>query len=415
MSPATPLRTVRAVVNRIVFLSLLFLISASPVAAQDVACPSGNLLAGKSPLARPGVTHAERLTDGFVAAEGDPWQSELTSVLADTSSHVIYDLGATSGVTAVDLQGDNNDDYIVELSDDRRGFTPLWVADPASGQGMRRRGSRGLNGQGRYLRIRAQGGDSFYSLSEVLAFCETPSAWPPAVQVKQTSSWWWKKIVEKRDHRYRLAVAVLGLLFFIALFRIDENKKALWVASVLSIAMLAVSGYRLYGARLAPWFADWGVYVLGAFVLVWAVARDLAGRPESGGPPMAGAWRACLGDSRECDRLGELRRVPHLEGRPLLGYVSLLRWLQVLRRERVRAALPVRARRRLPGTRRRGPRKAKDSRPGRQPPALRQQGRRPSIPEDLCRAFLARSAGRRFVTIRVPSGRSWGLLGGKTC
>jgi len=270
LSPGTPLRTVRAVVNRIFVLSLLFLFSAAPAAAQDVACPSGNLLAGKSPLARAGVTHAERLTDGFVAAEGDPWQSELTSVLADTSSQVIYDLGATTGVTALDLQGDNNDDYVVELSDDRRSFTPLWVADPTSGQGMRRRGSRGLNGQGRYLRIRARGGDTFYSISEVLAFCETPSAWPPAVQVKQTPSRWWKKIFEKRDHRYRLAVAVLGLLFFIALFRIEENKKALWVASTLSIAMLGVSGYRLYGARLAPWFAEWGVYVLGALVLVWA-------------------------------------------------------------------------------------------------------------------------------------------------
>ena len=270
MSAATPLRTVRAVVNRIVLLSLAFLFSAAPAAAQDVACPSGNLLAGKSPLARPGVTHAERLTDGFVAGEGEPWQSELTSVLADTSSYVVYDLGATTGVTAFDLQGDNNDDYVVELSDDRRSFTPLWVADPASGQGMRRRGSRSLNGEGRYLRISARGGDTFYSLSEVLAFCETPSAWPPAVQVKQTSSWWWKKIVEKRDHRYRLAIAVLGLLFFIALFRLEENRKALWVASALSIAMLAVSGYRLYGARLAPWFAEWGVYVLGAFVLAWA-------------------------------------------------------------------------------------------------------------------------------------------------
>ena len=270
LSAATPLRTVRAVVKRIVVLSLLFLFSAAPAAAQDVACPSGNLLSGKSPLARPGVTHAERLTDGFVAPEGDPWQSELTSVLADANSHVIYDLGAITRVTAVELQGDNNDDYVVELSDDRRSFAPLWVADPASGQGMRRRGSRGLSGQGRYLRIRARGGDSFYSLSEVLAFCETPSAWPPAVLVKQTSSWWWKKIVEKRDHRYRLAVAVLGLLFFIALFRTQENKKALWVASALSITMLIVSGYRLYGARLAPWFAEWGVYVLGASVLVWA-------------------------------------------------------------------------------------------------------------------------------------------------
>ena len=270
MSAGTLLRTVRAVVIRIALLCLLCLASTAPAAAQDVACPSGNLLAGKTPTTRPGVTHAERLTDGVVAGEGDPWQSELTSVFAGIKSHVIYDLGVRTAVTAVDLQGDNNDDYIVEISDDGRSFNPLWVADPASGAGMRRRGSRGLSGQGRYLRVRAQGGDTFYSLAEVLAFCETPSAWPPSVQVKNTSSWWWKKILEKRDHRYRLAVVVLGLLFFIALFRIEENKKALWAASALSVAMLAISSYRLYGARLAPWFADWGIYLLGASVLAWA-------------------------------------------------------------------------------------------------------------------------------------------------
>ena len=268
------MRTVPAVVNRIALLPLLCLISAAPAAAQDVACPSGNLLAGKSPISRPGVTHAERLTDGIVAGEGDPWKSELTSVLADTQSHLVYDLGVTTGVTAVELQGDNNDDYIIELSDDRQTFAPLWVGDPASGAGMRRRGTRGLNGQGRYLRVRAQAGDSFYSLSEVLAFCETPSAWPPPVQVKNTSSWWWKKIMEKRDHRYRLAEAVLGLFFFIALFRIEESKKALGAAAGISVAMLGVAGYRLYGARLAPWFADWGAYVFGAVVLIWA-ARGL--------------------------------------------------------------------------------------------------------------------------------------------
>jgi len=261
---------VRAIVNRIAFLSLACLISAASASAQDAACPSGNLIAGKSPIAQPGVTHPERLTDGLAAQEGDPWQSELTSVFADVRSQVVYDLGATTRVTAVDVQGDNNDVYIVELSDDAQGFRALWAADPAPGAGMRRRGSRGLSGQGRYLRIRAQGGDGYYSLSEVLAFCEPPAAWPPAVQVKSTSSWWWNKLLEKRDHRYRLAVAVLGLLFFIMLFRIDESKKALWGASALSVAMLGISSYRLYGARLAPWFADSGVYALAVLVLGWA-------------------------------------------------------------------------------------------------------------------------------------------------
>jgi Ca2+/Na+ antiporter len=264
------LRTVRAVVNRIAILSFVGLFGAAPAAAQAPVCPSGNLLAGKSPMSRPGVTHVERLTDGVMTGEGDPWESELTSVLSDTESHLIYDLGATTRVTAVDLQGDNNDDYIVELSEDRRSFNALWVADPVSGQGMRRRSVRGLDTDGRYLRVRAQGGDSFYSLGEVQLFCETPTAWPPQVEVKNTATWWWKKILEKRDHRYRLGVAALGLLFFIALFRIEERKKALWGASALSVAMVALASYPLYGARLAPWFADRGIYVLGTLVAGWA-------------------------------------------------------------------------------------------------------------------------------------------------
>jgi hypothetical protein len=277
LSVGTPLRTVRAVVNRTALLPLLCLVGslvgpmgAAPAAAQDEACPPGNLLAGKSPASRPGVTRGKRLTDGVMAGEGDPWESELTSVFADTNSHAVYDLGATTRVTAVDLQGDNNDDYIIELSDDGKSFTPLWTSDPASGAGMRRRGARGLQGSGRYLRVRAEGGDSFYSLSEVQAFCGNPSAWPPPIEVKNTASWWWKKVLEKRDHRYRLAIAVLGLFFFIALFRIEESKKALGGAAALSVAMLGTAGYRLYGARLAPWFASWGVYVLGALVVAWA-------------------------------------------------------------------------------------------------------------------------------------------------
>ena len=264
------MRTVRAVVNRIAFLALLCLIGAAPATAQDPACPSGNLLAGKSPIAGPGVKQTGRLTNGIVSAEGDPWDSGLTSVLGDTRSHVIYDLGATTRVTAVDLQGDNNDSYIVELSDDGTSFTLLWVGDPVAGEGMRRRGTRSLQGQGRYVRVRAEGGDGFYSLGEVQAFCEAPSAWPPPVKVEKTAKWWWTNLMKKRDNRYRLGLAALGLLFFIALFRVEESKKALWGASALSVAMLGVAGYRLYGARLAPWFASWGAYALGALVIAWA-------------------------------------------------------------------------------------------------------------------------------------------------
>lgn len=273
------MRTVRAVVSRVILICLVGLAGALPVKAQEPACPGGDLLAGKSPIARPGVKNAARVTDGVMAGEGDPWESELTAVLTDPQSHLIYDLGETTGLRAADLQGDNNDEYVIEVSEDGERFDPFWVADPVGGQGMRRRGARGLEGRGRYVRVRAQGGDGYYSLGEVQVFCQTPSAWPPPIEVKNTAAWWWKKILEKRDHRYRLALAVLGMLFFLSLFQVGSRRWALWAASALSIAMLAIASYRLHEAKLAPWFAEWGVYVLGLAVLAWA-ARGMLLRTE---------------------------------------------------------------------------------------------------------------------------------------
>ena len=265
------MRTVPAVVSRIgIALALLGLLGASLAEAQDPECPPGNILAGASPVEGPGVRHAKRITDGTMAGQGDFWESDTTSVLGGAGSHVLYDLGATTRVTAVDLQGDNNDRYVVELSDDRESFSTVWVADPVSGQGMRRRNARGLDGQGRFVRIRGEGGDGLYSLGEVQVFCQTPAAWPPSVKLKPAAAWWWKNFLKKRDNRYRFILAVLGLAFFVALFRSESKDKALLGVVALSVAMLVIAAYRLHGARLAPWFAQWGVYVLGALVAGWA-------------------------------------------------------------------------------------------------------------------------------------------------
>jgi len=269
LSVPNPLPRVRPVVARTAIIFLLCLTATAPAGAQEASCPPGNLLAGKPASTINGVQTSRRLTDGVLAAEGDPWESELTSTFSGTSGHVVYDLGESVRITAVDLQGDNNDEYIVEVSENGTSFTPLWTGDPISGQGMRRRGADGLAGQGRYVRVRAEGGDGYYSLSEVQLFCEKPATWPPPVEIKATASWWWKSIMQKRDHRYRFGLAFLGLLFFIALFRVERSKTALEVAAVLALAMLAIASYRFYDARHAPWFASWGVYVLGGFVAAW--------------------------------------------------------------------------------------------------------------------------------------------------
>ncbi len=274
LSLRAALRTVRAVVPKATFILLLVFSVAGSAGAQDTAapsCPPGNLIAGATPSAKQGVRSVQRLTNDLMASEGDPWESDLTAIFNDSKSQVTYDLGRTTRITAIDLQGDNNDDYIVEVSDDGQTFTPLWTGDPVSGQGMRRRGGRGLDGLGRYVRVRAEGGDGFFSLSEVQVYCETPAKWPPEIKTKSTMVWWLKNALKKRNHLYRFGLAFAGLLFFVALFRSETWKAGLPAAVVISLGMLVVAGHRFYNQRLAAWFAAWGVYVLGALLLLWLV------------------------------------------------------------------------------------------------------------------------------------------------
>ena len=254
---------------RAAIILLLCFGGAWPVAAQETTCPEGNLLAGKQPLKRGGVSSPARLTDGVITYEGDPWESKYTSVFRQNAS-ATYDLGASYPIVAVDLQGDNNDEYVVEISEDGESFSPLWTALVARGQGMRRRSARGLSGQGRFLRVTPTLGDGFYSVSEIQAFCQEPSPWPPSLEAKGAPKWWWTKIMSKRDHRYKLVLSLLGLFFFVALFRADRNRRAIWIAAPLALLMVAFSSYALFKAvRLAGWFSDWGVYVVAIGVLAW--------------------------------------------------------------------------------------------------------------------------------------------------
>src|SRR4029078_4002715 len=64
-------------------------------------------------------------------------------------------------------QGDNNDDYILSVSDDGTDFRPLWTARPVGSPGLRARSTEALQGQARWLRLSARGGDHVYSVTEL--------------------------------------------------------------------------------------------------------------------------------------------------------------------------------------------------------------------------------------------------------
>jgi hypothetical protein len=148
--------------------------------------PEAGILRGKLPGDSRGVSHVGRLTDGIAASPGDPWRTDLTAVFASPQSFVTWDLGAETPVPCALVDADGDDTYMLSVSSDGRTFAPLWSAPPDEDAGQQLRAGRGLRGAGRYLRLSAAGGDGRWSISEVSAWRECPTQWPPLAMQKGT-------------------------------------------------------------------------------------------------------------------------------------------------------------------------------------------------------------------------------------
>src|SRR5262245_33291145 len=91
-----------------------------------LACSRGgrsvNLIDGKPPARVDGVTKPQLLTDGRQAAEGEAWDAPAAAILQSERAFVDYDLGQPAPIDSAYLQGDNNDEYVVSVSDDGTTF-----------------------------------------------------------------------------------------------------------------------------------------------------------------------------------------------------------------------------------------------------------------------------------------------------
>jgi hypothetical protein len=151
---------------RIAALALFAVVLSTGCAAQG----GPNLLAGLQPVRSQGVPNKTRLTDGVRAPEGEDWESDVSAAFMGPQAFVEYDLGQRKPVDAAYLQGDNNDEYVLEGSDDGTHYRVLWVAPVEPQPGLRSRSVEGLGASARYLRISARGGDRRYALGEVQVF-----------------------------------------------------------------------------------------------------------------------------------------------------------------------------------------------------------------------------------------------------
>jgi hypothetical protein len=171
----------------LVTMALVVIAASRGAVAQQAAPEGGNRLANRSPVTDTGVSRPGRLTDGQGAVEGDPWQTDLTSVFATSRAHVVWDLGASVPICCATIQGDANDRYSLSVSDDGATWKRLWEAGPVRGGGMLTRDVSGLDATGRFVRLSASGGDGRYSVAEVQLFSHKPAGWPvrpPALQGK---------------------------------------------------------------------------------------------------------------------------------------------------------------------------------------------------------------------------------------
>jgi hypothetical protein len=201
--------------------------------------PSQNLLAGKQPVRAEGVARPALLTDGAAADEGASWDAPAATPFASDSSSVVYDLGQPARIQSVFLQGDNNDDYILSVSDDGTSFREVWTARPVGAPGLRARSTEGLRAQGRWLRLSPRGGDHVYSVTELQAWTG-----PLPSQAAAPSS-------EILTARVRVSFLYLVLAFGVALFATRRESRAGRVALAWLLPIAAAAA--LLSSMAAAW------------------------------------------------------------------------------------------------------------------------------------------------------------------
>jgi hypothetical protein len=219
-------------------LHLFFgLLASLPARAQSSspvpACPEGNLLAGKRPIAwQETKRDLGLLTDQSIAPEGSMWDAQPAVIFDTAAATVTWDLGTLTQVRSFAVQADANDTYTIWGSVDGKDYKVFGQIDPVPNHGLR---MRVLNVGGmvaRYLRFGEGVGDSYFSVSEVAAYCQVPSPFPPSMKVVDApqAAVPPKKLLDYWDNdasaHWEMTLALLGILFLWWERKVSDRRKA---------------------------------------------------------------------------------------------------------------------------------------------------------------------------------------------
>ena len=174
----------------VAFLALAFgsIARAAERHPATAACGSANLLAGKAPQHQEELKGDPKLvTDGDVVADGAEWDAPAAVTWDSRPGSITYDLGKATAVSAFVVQADANDVYLISGSLDDAPNSYKVIAQAANvvdqGPGLRTRALKIEPATVRYLRIATGEGDGYYSISELAAYCQPPTPFPPQMHL----------------------------------------------------------------------------------------------------------------------------------------------------------------------------------------------------------------------------------------
>jgi len=239
------------------------------VALLAAAAHAENVLAQRPPAS----SGSARLTDGQALFDGADWQSGGVTLLGP-SERVVWDLGTPRSLDAAALQGDNNDDYWLEVSTDGVRWEPWWHAPPTGTAGLRTRDQHLPAVSARYVLLRASGGDGRYSVSELEVF--SGSTWGSALMHPR-----WLP-------RHPVDVAWTWLLGAVALLLVltSQTSSPRWVAlasALVGLGALSVAKDAFAGPPEAARI-DF-LRAVAATLAALAVARELLPWPRAAAHP----------------------------------------------------------------------------------------------------------------------------------
>lgn len=157
-----------------VLIASLQLASAAPAAD----CPEGSVLVDAKVRFQGSASDYQRIVDGIRAPEGTAWD-DPRALRLEGDQGITWTFDEPTTISAILIQADDNDHYLVEGSTDGQFYRRIWEVAPAEGVGLRSRTYAGVSRDMVSFRVRPLDGDGYYSISEFSAWCDPPSPWPP--------------------------------------------------------------------------------------------------------------------------------------------------------------------------------------------------------------------------------------------